>query len=226
MTISPYTPVKSIRCNQHRRLEDRAIDDLCKTFSTPNCHSCLEKMTDAVFLLDNDRRIMYATLKVTHIINRLNIPFALMQKFTLPDAHNASRFAAFVNEKNTETKPLCLLLEGESNHDKLLLTCFRLAKPTIPNLQVARHRVTLRDSNDYPVHQWQFFTEQFTLTQAKSRLCHDLADGLTLNDYCHKWHITICTARSQLSSVFSKTTTRRQTELLRLIYFVHARVKI
>jgi hypothetical protein len=41
---------------------------------------------------------------------------------------------------------------------------------------------------------------------------------LNLQDYCKKWHVTISTARSQLHAIFKKTFTRRQADLLRLIY--------
>jgi DNA-binding CsgD family transcriptional regulator len=62
------------------------------------------------------------------------------------------------------------------------------------------------------------FARQFVLTQAECRLCRALADGLTINDYREKWKVATSTARSQLSSVFDKTSTRRQSGLLRLIF--------
>ncbi|MDD5460536.1 MAG: hypothetical protein PHG00_02710 [Methylococcales bacterium] len=210
MTIPPDIQRRA----QPRRIADRVIDDLYKTFST-----CLERMADAVLLLDKERRGIYATPQIEQIMSsRLSMPFALTPKFTLHDPANASRFTAFVNGKNTEAGPLSLLLGDEKDHDLLLLTCYHLPTPPTPESHVARYMVTLRDPNRYPVRQWHFFTEQFTLTPAEARLCRALADGLTLSDYCNKWRITISTARSQLSSIFAKTSTKRQTDLLRLIY--------
>ena len=175
-------------------------------------------MADAVLLLDKERRVIYATEQVEQIMSRSAMLFALTPKFTLHDPANACRFAAFVSGKNTEAGPLSLLLGGENDHDMLLLTCFRLPESSTPGLHSARHMIKLRDPNRYSVRQWQLFTTQFTLTQAEARLCRALADGLTLSDYCCKWRVTISTARSQLSSVFGKTSTRRQSDLLRLIY--------
>ena len=174
-------------------------------------------MTDAV-LLDKESRVIYATAQVEQIISRLGAPFALTPKFTLPDSHNAARFTAFVNGKKTETGPLSLLLGDEKDHERLLLTCFHLPETSTPDLHAARYMVKLRDPNRYSIRQWQLFITQFTLTQAEARLCRTLADGLTLRDYCGKWRVTVSTARSQLSSVFGKTSTRRQSDLLRLIY--------
>jgi DNA-binding CsgD family transcriptional regulator len=217
MSITPAS-FKSERRNQPRRSADRAVEDLYKTFSTPHCHSCLERMADGVLLLDNETRVIYATLELDQVLKRHNFPFAVSPKFTLHQAHHASRFAAFVNGINRETGPLSLLLEGENGRDLLLLNCFKLPKPAEPDLQSARYMVTLRDPSHYPSRQWLLFTKQFNLTPAEARLCRTFADGLNLNDYCEKWTVATSTARSQLHSVFEKTSTHRQCDLLRLIF--------
>lgn len=210
--IAPPTP-ETQRRDRPRRIADRVIDDQHKMLST-----CLAHMVDAVLLLDNDRLVKYASAQLDQFMNRSDMPFALMPKFALHDLANASRFAAFVNEKDTKAGPLCLLLGGKNVHDTLLLTCFRLPESSMPGLHTARHMITLRDPNRYSVEEWQLFAKQFTLTQAEARLCHTLANGLTVKDYCGKWRVMVSTARSQLSSVLAKTSTRRQSELLRLIY--------
>jgi DNA-binding CsgD family transcriptional regulator len=78
--------------------------------------------------------------------------------------------------------------------------------------------ITLHDSNHYSLQQWLLFKKQFNLTPAEARLCRSFADGLTLNDYCEQWKVATCTARSQLHSVFGKTSTHSQSNLLRLIF--------
>ena len=217
MSIAP-PPFQSERRDQPRRLVDRAVDDLHITFSTPHCHSCLDRMTDGVLLLDSETRVIFATPQVDQVLKRHDSPFALSPKFTLHHPRHAARFAAFVNGKNQEAAPLSLLLEGENVGDLLLLKCIQFPKPTEPNLQAARYMVTLCDPNHCPAQQWLFFKKQFNLTPAEARLCHSFADGLTLNDYCEKWKVTVSTARSQLHSVFGKTSTHRQSDLLRLIF--------
>ena len=56
------------------------------------------------------------------------------------------------------------------------------------------------------------------LTPAEARLCRALADGLSLADYCEKYRVSAHTARDALKDVFDKTSTRRQVDLLRLIF--------
>ena len=211
-------PLKSDRRAQPRRVEDRVVEDFHKTFSTPHCHACLEHKSDGVLLLNNETQVIYATTQVDTILKNYDLPLSLSPKFTLHQAHHAARFAAFANEKNHQANLLCLLLEGENERDLLLLNCFQLPKQSEPDLHLARYMITLRDPNHQPSQQWLLFNKQFNLTVTEARLCRAFADGLTLNDYCEKWHIATSTARSQLHSVFSKTATHRQSDLLRLIF--------
>ncbi len=216
----PITPplFRAERRAQPRRVEDRVVDDLHKTFSTPHCHACLEHKGDGVLLLNNETQVIYATSQVDAILKRYHLPLALSPKFTLHQAHHASRFAAFVSRKNHQTGSLYLLLEDENGHELLLLNCFQLPKPSEPDLHLARYMITLRDPNHHPSQQWLLFNKQYNLTPTEARLCRAFADGLTLNDYREKYHIATSTARSQLHSIFDKTSTHRQCDLLRLIF--------
>ncbi|SDU07982.1 helix-turn-helix transcriptional regulator [Nitrosomonas ureae] len=214
MTIPPFR--KELRV-QPRRMSDRATEDLYKTFSTPHCHACIERVGNAVLLLDHERRPLYATTKMHAIINNPNKLFTLTPRFSLFTRQNTSRIEAFFNRSNNPSGPLALQLTNENNRAMLLMTCFRLPEPSIPNLSAAMFLIKLHDVNQYSDQHWLFFAEQFALTQAEVRLCRALTDGMTLNDYRLNGGITISTARSQLSSIFSKTATRRQIDLLRLI---------
>lgn len=214
-TTPPILPEHRV---EQRRAEDRAVDILHKTFSTPHCHACLERLADGVLLLDNDLRVIFATPEVDQVLKKHGLLLALEPEFSLLQLHHASRFAAFVNEKNHEAGPLSLLLESENSRDMMLLNCFRFPKIAEPNLQIARYMIIFHDPSHYPIQQWQLFNKQFNLTPAELRLCHMFADGLTLSDYCEKWHVTTSTARSQLHSIFEKTSTHRQSDLLRLIF--------
>ncbi len=215
MSITPLL-FQTERRDQARRSADRAVDDLQKTFSTPHCHSCLERMADGALLLDNETRVIYATPEVDQILKKHGLPLTLSPKFTLHQQYQAARFAAFVNGKNREAGPLCLLL-GDESGGHLLLNCFQLPKPAESGLKTARYMITFRDPNHYPSRQWQLFNQQFNLTPAEARLCRAFADGMTLKDYCEKWTVATSTARSQLHSFFEKTSTHRQCDLLRLI---------
>jgi hypothetical protein len=74
-------PDQPERRDHSRRLEDRSSDNLHKTFSTPYCHSCLERIADGVLLLDNDTRVIFSTPYVQQIMKKQGVPFSLSPKF-------------------------------------------------------------------------------------------------------------------------------------------------
>jgi DNA-binding CsgD family transcriptional regulator len=57
----------------------------------------------------------------------------------------------------------------------------------------------------------------YGLTSAEAAIVHGLIGGKSLEEVAAKRRVKVSTARSQLSEVFSKTGTRRQPELIRLV---------
>lgn len=57
----------------------------------------------------------------------------------------------------------------------------------------------------------------FNLTAAEARVVQGLADGFTLHQIAEDLRISPHTVRTHLKSVFAKTETRRQSDLLRLV---------
>lgn len=57
----------------------------------------------------------------------------------------------------------------------------------------------------------------FGLTPAEARLATALCDGASLNEYAGLHGVSVGTVRIQLKSIFSKTNTSRQSELIRLL---------
>ncbi|TWG90251.1 DNA-binding CsgD family transcriptional regulator [Mesorhizobium sp. J18] len=63
----------------------------------------------------------------------------------------------------------------------------------------------------------QLLAQSFKLTPAEIRLCLALADGLTLREAAERLAITRETVRDRLKTVFQKTGTNRQSELISLL---------
>lgn len=64
------------------------------------------------------------------------------------------------------------------------------------------------------------FTQLYGLTRAEARLAHILAAGDSLHDAACKLGVAQSTVRSQLKSVFAKTNTTRQSQLVRILLMV------
>lgn len=63
----------------------------------------------------------------------------------------------------------------------------------------------------------QCLRDAFSLTGAESRVALALVDGLSLAEAATKFGVSLSTVRVQLGSVFSKTKTHRQAELVRVV---------
>jgi DNA-binding CsgD family transcriptional regulator/PAS domain-containing protein len=62
-----------------------------------------------------------------------------------------------------------------------------------------------------------FYAQLFGLTGAEARLAEILASGINLKDAADQLGLALSTLRSQLKSIFAKTNTNRQSELVRLL---------
>jgi DNA-binding CsgD family transcriptional regulator len=60
----------------------------------------------------------------------------------------------------------------------------------------------------------------YKLTSAESELVKHLAEGFTIEESAARRKVGVATARTQLRAVFAKTGTRRQADLMRLLYSI------
>ena len=70
------------------------------------------------------------------------------------------------------------------------------------------HQVTMRQ---------EVLRDLYRLTEAEARVVNGLVNGQALNEIADELNVSKNTIRSQLQSIFSKTQTRRQSELVNLI---------
>jgi len=62
----------------------------------------------------------------------------------------------------------------------------------------------------------------FGLSPAEARLLRALVQGTTLDDYARECDVRLTTLKTQLKSLFAKTGTHRQADLVRLVMDVPA----
>jgi len=75
----------------------------------------------------------------------------------------------------------------------------------------------IADPDTGPVTTTEVLEQLYTLTRAEAELVRMLSEGLTLDQVATARGVTMNTVRSQLKQVFSKTDTKRQGELVRLV---------
>jgi len=77
--------------------------------------------------------------------------------------------------------------------------------------------VFISDPEREPISETQVFAKLFGLTPAEARLARILAGGDTLKEASEQLDVAESTVKSQLKSIFAKTDTKRQSELVRLL---------
>lgn len=77
--------------------------------------------------------------------------------------------------------------------------------------------LVLVDLNQRPLPAASVLQRLFDLSPAEARLAIGLARGRTLGEFAEETGVSSATLRTQLSSVFTKTQTRRQPELIALL---------
>lgn len=200
------------RRGQARRSTDRATDELRAIYSS------LKYITDGIILLNHDGSVYFATEQAQNIVETIKHLIRVDDKITFSRHHDYDRFTKFLAQLNSEdltikesAEQCVFMLDREGSQAAVILTCFSFRGDE------NRIIIVVHDPQK-SVPQWAAFAEFFKLTQTELRLCLALTEGFTLNSYSEKYHVSINTSRSQLKTIFSKTETRRQADLLRLIF--------
>lgn len=182
-----------------------------------------ERLGRHVLLLDTKQMILYQSCKVSEWITHYQLPLRLQPHFYLSTPKHARQFQAFLESvkatrrQDAQARPSesCNLLLSSPNETQLRLSCFAYHPPQNEDTKIL---VLLSNPGYISESQWQTFRRLYQLTGAELRLTSSLAVGLSLEAYSQKYGVSIHTARSQLKSVFAKTETRRQTDLVRLVF--------
>jgi DNA-binding CsgD family transcriptional regulator len=158
-----------------------------------SAHAILAKMTEVIAI--NDNQLRFADQSSQQLLN------AALEKVRLQDV------AVSVNEVLVVVRP--------GLNRPLILSLFFLSTAAG---EEPRLMLIFRDPDMEPTPQWQIFARYFSLTPQEARLSLALADGVSINEYSESFCMSPHTARTHLKSIFAKTATRRQSDLLRLIF--------
>ena len=110
-----------------------------------------------------------------------------------------------------------MIVTHTNDQNITLLSCLRLSDQISSQPVVAHCLIKFKSSDHYQENWWKTISQQFSLTNAEIKLCSALISGKTLNEFCRISGISQSTARTQLNSIFTKTFTKRQSDLMRLI---------
>jgi DNA-binding CsgD family transcriptional regulator len=196
----------------------------------------LDRLNQPVILLDRDRNITFSSREARAMLERGDplsdrdgvlicrnaecdaaLTMALRELVTLPsDAHTLG---------NTREGRRTMLLRSADSSQAVAATLVALrARDAEPGALGHASRALLAIHQPGPVKAVDpdLLIVAFGFTRAEARMAARLAEGLSVDEIATEFGVSISTIRSQLSSAFEKTSTKRQAELVRVLLAVNA----
>lgn len=192
-------------------------------------NNILDLFHDAAFIVSERGAVQELNAAAQHLVNDgavvLQAPDSHLSLQSDTADHELYRQISQAHaSKNAEPKPLSNIIRATGIGGFLLVSVFPVALPTplrtdtqlLPSprlkvLIVVRRRLQRLDDST------PRFAVRFGLTPAETRLAKALKDGSTLREAAQLNKISYETARGHLRSIFWKTDSRRQADLIRLI---------
>ncbi|HEX4861266.1 MAG TPA: hypothetical protein VFV07_08520 [Rhizomicrobium sp.] len=211
-TANRLHPHLSRACNLSRRLTGmRSVDSGLKEYA--------DRCTDGIFLVDRTARVAYmngaaeALLKGARgLVQRHGVLRAASEHGTRKLHALIARAAAKDDRSGGAAS-----LERETGR-ALSVTVMPVSPARVPIVcQTATVLLSVHDPDEKLAASDERLRLLFNFSRAEARLAVQLLEGRSLKEGAERLGVSINTVRSQLASLFAKTDTARQAELLRLL---------
>lgn len=184
----------------------------------------IDQLSVGTFILDEHGRVIRMNDAARHLLDSRKGICVVDGKFSAGNRQDNQRFKAVLDEvlsaHKLSTPGFVRAFKTESSPGVMKLGMLIRPLPISPSTDPARQPSIAIFVSD-PEHRQQvprhILTELFDFTPAEASLALLLANGLTLDEASEELDISRNTAKSHLSSVFSKTGVTRQTKLVQLI---------
>jgi len=198
------------RRKQDRRLGGHTLESLSALLSS------LDFLSEGVIIVDCTGKIILINQYIKSIqgisSNEIKLNESLI--FIKKEVHYAfNQFLSTLTEPN-KTNNRCDLILNTQPQASIAISCFPLKSS---EKEVADKCLLVFHDPQQKNTKWNYFSEHYNITRIEIRLCKALVNGYTLAKYNEEYHVSKNTSRSQLSSIFNKTDTHSQPELLQLI---------
>jgi DNA-binding CsgD family transcriptional regulator/PAS domain-containing protein len=189
--------------------------------------SALDQMSTALALIDDTGRVVFANEYARQILSHRDGLFLHKRRLAAQNITENTRLREIVTKAilacqgKSITSPGAMLITrhtGRSLH--LIASPLRSVTHPIPVNAIAALFIT--DPDRKPSSPVEVLRILFGLTPAEGRLTMSLLDGFSLSEAADLTKVGKETVRSQIKSIFQKTATRRQGELIRLLAGISA----
>ena len=199
-----------------RRSTDRVLQQ-AKVFI-----DSLEVIGEGVILVNSDLSISFISQAAKVILAKVSNQMKISDddgRFSIVGKKNQDKVENLLKKIRNSTQAISIteiivIDRGKETKKPLVLSLC----PLSISGEEPRLMILFRDPETEPTPQWKIFTDYFRLSAQEAKLSLALADGSSINEYSENFHISQHTARTHLKSIFAKTSTRRQADLIRLIF--------
>jgi len=187
-----------------------------------NAALALDKVATATVVLSRDRKILLANPAAETLFKQSDVPLVRAGRLCATEPANTTALEQSLmtcqSYQFDSRFSRSIRLSGSPGNGIVL----RLAPPptaTPKGSQAAA--IGFLTVEGRPVHDSQtIMTTLYKLIPAEAALVRALSEGLTPEAFADQRGVSVATDQTQLQSVFSKTGTRRQSDLMRLAYSV------
>ena len=184
--------------------------------------SVLNRMSEGIILVDAQCKVRLMNRAAEHIIaagDTLTVRSGQIGAIDACDSNQLRRRIAAATSVSSDADELTRALAVRSSSS---------SRPLVVTVAPLTRRIEVQVGDDGPLAAILFsipttdgstlaFASAFGLTAAERRLARGLVAGMTLEEIASRNGVTKNTLRNQIRSIFSKTGTNRQAELVRLL---------
>lgn len=174
---------------------------------------------DPVMVVDVNSKLQFANASGHDFLNAENLMKRCDGKISFLKMQYQRILTKALKQAINEKTPTEIVLPSDEQSQKWWMTVVPLRSATHlqADLLIETAMVVLHDSSAKTHHIREYLQQGYGLKAAEIRLAEALAKGITPEDYATSAELQISTVRTQLRSIFLKTGTKRQSDLVRLM---------
>lgn len=217
----PFEPheVRALACLAPRLTETATLSKAVGQRALAGISNALHLVGRPVLALDRLGCVLDANAAAQQIFD--DEFFVRNRRLAVRDQQASLALDALTNKMRTtsDTAPLAAtpIVVRRVARQPLVIRVLPVAGPARTPFLGARVLLVISDLHDRPQPQASVLAEAFGLTPAESRLASLLAMGISIEHAADRLGLSQATVRNQLKSVFTKTGTHRQSELVALL---------
>lgn len=181
--------------------------------------SLLERMPIALILVDEKARVIETNTLADEVLSTEG-GLTISSNILTSRGESNGRLLASIKQMSKHdpviTSGQSLSVTNEKTQNNIMLFISPLRKHGIQ--QKASVAIFVSQRNSLPMSLPKEFSEQYGLTNKERQVTQQLLRGLSIKEISEESAVTENTIRSQVKSVFKKTATSRQAELVSLAY--------